>query len=90
MYFSVWGIVILLIIGLLAGAIANAVMKRQSKSLLMDTLLGVAGAFVGSWLFQLIGFYSAGDFLPSLITATIGAIVLLWLGRLLSNSRVRY
>jgi uncharacterized membrane protein YeaQ/YmgE (transglycosylase-associated protein family) len=88
--FSLWGIIVFLLVGLIAGYIANAVMGRQSRSLLMNLLLGVAGSFIGSLIFQIFGFYSTGGILPMFIVATIGAIVLLWLGRMLSGKQVRF
>lgn len=80
-----------LIIGLLAGLIANAIMGRRSNSILLDMLLGIAGAMVGGWLMMLVGFYPFG-FLSSLITAVIGAIVVLWVVKLFTgnNRRVRF
>ena len=85
-------LIFFLIIGLLAGLAANALMGRRSNSIIMDVLLGVAGAFVGGWLLRAIGFYPFG-FIGTLITAILGSIVVLWVVGLFSgsgNRRVRF
>ncbi len=77
-----------LLLGLLAGAIARALMFRDMKGGLVATiLLGIAGAFVGGWIGAYTGFLSNQNpttWVPSpgsLLTATVGAIVILSLYR---------
>ncbi len=85
-------LIIFLIIGLLAGLAANALMGRRSSSIFMDVILGVAGAFVGGWLLHAIGFYPFG-FIGTLISAVLGSIVVLWVVGLFTgngNRRVRF
>lgn len=64
-----------LIIGLIAGFIAEKVMSR-SHGLLMNLVVGVVGAYLGAILFSLVGLGATG-FVGALVVATIGAIVLL-------------
>jgi uncharacterized membrane protein YeaQ/YmgE (transglycosylase-associated protein family) len=64
-----------LIVGLIAGWIAEKVMSRN-HGLLTNLIVGVIGAYLGAFLFSLVGF-ETGGFLGALIVATIGAIVLL-------------
>jgi uncharacterized membrane protein YeaQ/YmgE (transglycosylase-associated protein family) len=64
-----------LIIGLLAGWIAEKVMSRD-HGLFMNLVVGVIGAYLGAFLFSLLGI-GAGGFIGALVVATIGAIVLL-------------
>ena len=64
-----------LIIGLLAGWIAEKVMKR-SHGLLTNLIVGVIGAYLGAFIFSLFGF-EGGGWIAALVVATIGAIVLL-------------
>ena len=66
-----------LIVGLLAGWIAEKVMKRD-HGLLMNLLVGVVGAYLGAFVASLIGI-TAGGFLGALVIAVIGAVLLLWL-----------
>jgi uncharacterized membrane protein YeaQ/YmgE (transglycosylase-associated protein family) len=67
-----------LIIGLVAGWLAGQIMKGRGAGLLVNLVVGVIGAYIGGFLFMLIGL-SAHGFIGSLITATIGAIALLFL-----------
>jgi uncharacterized membrane protein YeaQ/YmgE (transglycosylase-associated protein family) len=85
-------LIFFLIIGLLAGLAANALMGRRSSSIIMDVILGVAGAFVGGWLLRAVGFYPFG-FVGTLISAVLGSIVVLWVVGLFTgngNRRVRF
>jgi len=85
-------LIFFLIIGLLAGLAANALMGRRSGSILLDIVLGVVGAFVGGWLLRAVGFYPFG-FIGTLLSAIIGSIVVLWVVGLFTgngNRRVRF
>ncbi len=79
------GIIGVVIIGLLAGWIAERVMNR-SHGLLVNLIVGLVGAVVGGFLAGLFGFTYYG-WLGSLVVATIGAIVLLFLLSLVSGRR---
>lgn len=86
-------IIAFLVIGLLAGLIARALMPgNQSMGLIATTLLGIAGSFVGGFVGSL--FHSGGrmwDLHPSgLIFSVIGAmLVLLLVGMAGRSTRVR-
>ncbi len=67
-----------LLIGLAAGWLAGKIMKGQSFGLLGNLVIGVIGAVLGGLLFRLVGFAAIG-LIGSLITATVGAIVLLFI-----------
>jgi uncharacterized membrane protein YeaQ/YmgE (transglycosylase-associated protein family) len=66
-----------LIIGLIAGWIAEKVMSR-SHGLLTNLVVGVVGAYLGAFLFSILGLGATGSFLGALVVATVGAIVLLF------------
>ncbi|MEM8648932.1 MAG: GlsB/YeaQ/YmgE family stress response membrane protein [Pseudomonadota bacterium] len=70
------GLIVFLVLGGLAGFIADKVMKR-GNGLLMNVLIGIAGSFVGGFLSGIVGI-SAGGFVGNLIIATVGAIIFLW------------
>ncbi|EGW54764.1 GlsB/YeaQ/YmgE family stress response membrane protein [Candidatus Endoriftia persephonae] len=70
------GMVYFLIVGLLAGWLAGLILKGRGFGLIGNLLLGVVGAFLGGLMFQFLGLSSDG-FIGSLITATVGAIVIL-------------
>jgi len=66
----------MLVIGALAGWIAERAMNRD-HSLLTNILVGIAGSFVGGTLASVIGAQFYG-FLGNLVIATIGAVIILW------------
>jgi uncharacterized membrane protein YeaQ/YmgE (transglycosylase-associated protein family) len=65
-----------LIIGLIAGWLAETLMKGRGAGLLINLVVGIIGAYVGGIVFGLLGLH-AGGFIGRLITATVGAVVLL-------------
>lgn len=65
-----------LLIGVAAGWLASQVMKGGGSGLVTNLIMGVIGSILGGFLFGLIGL-SASGLLGSLITATVGAIVLI-------------
>ncbi|WLD10285.1 GlsB/YeaQ/YmgE family stress response membrane protein [Planctellipticum variicoloris] len=69
-----------LLIGIAAGWLAGQVMRGGGFGLVGDLIVGVVGALLGGFLFGLLGL-SAGGLIGSLVTATVGAIALLWLLR---------
>jgi uncharacterized membrane protein YeaQ/YmgE (transglycosylase-associated protein family) len=71
-----------LLIGIAAGWLAGQVMKGGGYGLIGDLIVGVIGSLLGGFLFGLLGISAAGK-LGALITATIGAIALIALLRLI-------
>ncbi len=74
-----------IIIGIAAGWLAGQIMKGGGFGLAGDLLVGVIGALLGGFLFGLLGITSAGLF-GSLVTATVGAIVLILLLRIIRRA----
>lgn len=74
-----------LIIGLIAGWLAGLLMKGEGFGLLGNLVLGVVGAFVGGFALRLFGFAAIG-LIAELITATLGAVILIALGRVLRRA----
>jgi uncharacterized membrane protein YeaQ/YmgE (transglycosylase-associated protein family) len=70
-------IVWFLLVGLVAGWLAGKLTKGSGFGVLGDIVIGVIGAFIGGFLFRLVGF-SAGGTVGSIIVATIGAVVLVY------------
>ena len=66
-----------LLVGLIAGWIADKVMKR-GHGLLENLVVGVVGAYLGALLFWVFGLTSTG-FIGALVIAIIGSVVLLWI-----------
>lgn len=74
-----------LLIGLCAGWLAGKIMKGGGFGLVGDLIVGVIGAFLGAWVFGLLGI-GAGGLLGALVTATVGAMLLLFLIRLIKKA----
>jgi len=77
-----------IVIGLIAGALAGRVVSGHGYGLLGDLVVGIIGGFVGGWLFAAFLGVAGGGFFMSLVAAFIGAVVLLWVIRLLGVARV--
>lgn len=70
------------LIGLVAGALAKAIMPgRQPGGILVTMLLGLAGSFLMGFLGDMVGWYKEGQG-PRFIASTLGAVILLWLYQL--------
>jgi uncharacterized membrane protein YeaQ/YmgE (transglycosylase-associated protein family) len=77
-----------ILIGLAAGWLAGRVMRGSSFGAVGDIVVGVVGALIGGFLFRTLGLsLRGGGPLASLIVATIGAIVLLYLLRFLERGK---
>lgn len=74
-----------LIIGLLAGWIAGHMMRGRGFGMLGDMVVGVIGAWLGGAVLSAFGLYSVG-FIGSLVTALIGAVILLALIRVIKQA----
>ena len=75
-----------LIVGLIAGWLAGLVMKGGGYGIIVDILLGIVGGWLGGWLFGRLGIWPAGGMIGSIIVAFIGAVVLVWITRLLKKA----
>ena len=73
-----------ILIGLAAGWLAGQIMKGGGYGLVGDLIVGVIGALLGGWLFGLAGI-AAGGLIGQLVVATIGAIVLILVLRLIKK-----
>lgn len=75
-----------LLIGLIAGWLAGTVARGRGFGCVVDVILGLIGAVIGGWIFQKLGIGAFG-FWGSLAAATVGAIVLVAIARLLAGGR---
>jgi uncharacterized membrane protein YeaQ/YmgE (transglycosylase-associated protein family) len=69
----------MLFIGIIAGYIAEKV-TASDHGLFTNLLVGIAGSFVGGTLANVLGIQVYG-FLGSLLTASVGAVIVLWVWR---------
>lgn len=78
----------LLIVGLVAGLLASFAVGGVGYGLLGDIVIGIAGAFFGSWLFQVLAIRNPISGLGGTIfVAFIGAVLLLLLLRAIRRGR---
>jgi uncharacterized membrane protein YeaQ/YmgE (transglycosylase-associated protein family) len=81
------GLIATLLIGLIVGAIAKLLVPgRDPGGWIITILLGIAGAFVGTWLGRMLGIYGTGQ-TAGWIASIIGAVVLLLLYRAIAGRR---
>jgi uncharacterized membrane protein YeaQ/YmgE (transglycosylase-associated protein family) len=77
-----------IIVGLVAGVLASLVMGGTGYGIIGDIVIGIIGAFIGSWLFRTLGVTSPIGGLPGVIlVAFVGAVVLLFIIRLVRRRR---
>ena len=79
------GIVIMILVGLVAGWLAGKIVQGTGFGLVGDIVIGVIGALIAGFLFPSLGFALGGGVIGSIINATIGAVVLLVILRLIKN-----
>jgi uncharacterized membrane protein YeaQ/YmgE (transglycosylase-associated protein family) len=72
------GIIAFLIIGAIAGWLAGKIIRGGGFGLIGNMVVGIVGAVIGGFIFSFVGIASGG-WIGSIITATVGALVLLFL-----------
>lgn len=75
-----------ILIGLAAGWLAGQLVRGGGFGVIGDIVVGVIGALLGGFLFSTFGVSYGGGLLASLVVATIGAVVLLFLVRLVKGA----
>ena len=83
------GILAWIVLGLIAGAIAKAIMPgRDPGGFIVTALIGIVGAFIGGFIGNLItGSGINGFSLWSILLAIVGSLLLLWIYRLTTGRR---
>lgn len=71
------GLIGSLIIGLVAGLIASAIMPGGASGLIWNTILGLVGGVIGGWTFGLLGLSANGGIWGQLVVAVVGAVILI-------------
>ena len=80
------GLIWWIIVGLIAGWATGRIMKGSGYGPLMDIVLGIIGGVVGGGIMGMLGF-GGGGLIWSIIVAIIGAIILVWVVRLITGNR---
>lgn len=74
-----------IVLGGLAGWVANMIMKEEG-GLFKNILLGIVGGVIGGWVVELMGGSGVNGFnIYSFVVALLGAIVLIWIGKLIKG-----
>ncbi|MFX1739968.1 GlsB/YeaQ/YmgE family stress response membrane protein [Paraburkholderia sp. A1RI_3L] len=75
-----------IVTGIVAGWLAGLIVSGSGFGILIDILVGIAGAFIGGWLASLLGISVGNGLLPSIVVAVAGAVVLLSVIRLFRHA----
>lgn len=70
-------LIILLVVGAIAGWLAGIIVKGYGFGLIGNIVVGVVGAFIGNWLFPSLGLWDIPGIVGVIVSATLGAIILL-------------
>jgi uncharacterized membrane protein YeaQ/YmgE (transglycosylase-associated protein family) len=81
------GILVILLIGLVAGWLAGKIVRGTGFGLIGDILVGIAGALVANLLLPKLGILIGTGVIREIINATIGAVILLLVVRLVRGRR---
>lgn len=77
-------IIITILIGALAGFLAGKIMKGAGFGFWINLLVGIAGGFIGGNVLSWFGI-EWGGFIGQIVTAVIGAVLLLWVVSLITR-----
>ena len=80
------GLIVILIVGLVAGWLAGKVVRGNGFGLVGDAAVGIVGALIGDWLLHRAGIHFSSGIFSLAINAGIGAIVLLLILRIVGAS----
>ena len=68
---------IILLVGLVAGWLAGQIVQGTGFGIVGDLVIGVLGAFIGSWVLPRLDIHLGAGMVAAIINATIGALILL-------------
>jgi uncharacterized membrane protein YeaQ/YmgE (transglycosylase-associated protein family) len=78
-------LLVILVVGLVAGWLAGKIVQGAGFGLIGDIAIGIVGAFIGDWLLPQIGVHLGTGIVSAIVNATIGAVLLLLVVRLLQG-----
>ena len=87
MYLSNESLVVIVLVGIVAGWLAGQIVDGGGFGLIGDLIVGVLGAFIGDWLLPRLHIQLGVGTVALVINATIGAILLLVIIRVVAGSR---
>ena len=77
MHISGEGLLIILLVGLVAGWLAGQLVAGGGFGLIGDIAIGIVGALIGSWMLPRLGIHIGSGLVSSVVVATVGAVVIL-------------
>ena len=83
---SIESLVIMLVVGAIAGWLAGQVVKGFGYGLLGNVLVGIAGSFIAGFLLPKLGISIGSGIVGAIIHSTIGAVILLFVIRLVKRA----
>jgi uncharacterized membrane protein YeaQ/YmgE (transglycosylase-associated protein family) len=86
MHMSGESLVLILVVGVVAGWLAGQIVQSTGFGLVGDLLIGIIGAFIGSWLLPQLNVHIGAGIIAAIANATIGAMILLFLLRAVRGS----
>lgn len=86
MHMSNESLLVILFVGVVAGWLAGHLVRGTGFGLIGDLLVGIVGAFIGDWLLPRVGVHLGTGLVGAIVNATIGAILLLLVVRLLRGA----
>ncbi|HEY5363721.1 MAG TPA: GlsB/YeaQ/YmgE family stress response membrane protein [Aestuariivirga sp.] len=75
-------LLVILVVGLIAGWLAGQIVKGTGFGILGDLVIGILGAFIGNRFIPQLHIHLGTGLLEQIINATIGALILLFIIRL--------
>ncbi|MFH1915343.1 MAG: GlsB/YeaQ/YmgE family stress response membrane protein [Pseudomonadota bacterium] len=79
------GLLLFVLIGLIAGWLAGMLVKGGGFGILGDIVVGILGAVIGGYVFRALGI-SAGGLVGAIVVATVGAVILILILRLIRRA----
>jgi uncharacterized membrane protein YeaQ/YmgE (transglycosylase-associated protein family) len=70
-------LLIILGVGLIAGWLAGQIVQGTGFGTVGDLIIGIVGAFIGSWLLRQLSIHLGSGIIAAIINATIGTLILL-------------
>ena len=86
MHMSGESLVLIVVVGVVAGWLAGQIVQGTGFGLVGDLLIGIIGAFIGSWLLPQLNVHIGAGLIAAIANATIGAMILLFLLRAVRGS----
>lgn len=86
MHMSNESLLVILLVGIVAGWLAGKIVRGTGFGIIGDLLVGIVGAFIGNWLLPRLGVHLGTGVISAIVNATVGAILLLLVVRLLAGT----